>query len=294
MDFENNWAALFQPGLTTRYFDAHAGRPLDPARAGYDSLTAWWLAELSRLVYRQEADEIGDRARGQTRQQVLGGVGLEEVGFFNAGGSRAAVVMPMRPAAPRFAAVVFRGTDDVQDWFDFNLDFVPMAWPEGGTAHMGFKEAFDAIWDQIDAALPPGVPTLYAGHSLGGALATLAASRRPPTSTYTFASPRVGDADFAATIQRDTFFRVVNNRDLIPQVRSGVLAHAGHLHYIAHDGGMLVNPDDATLRSDRKHRDVSFDLKRNLIDRIAGPVQELADHSPVNYVSHLERMIPLS
>ena len=62
MDFENSWAAIFQPGPAHRYFDRHAGRPFNPTLNRYDGLNAWWLAELSRLVYRQEADEIGTAA----------------------------------------------------------------------------------------------------------------------------------------------------------------------------------------------------------------------------------------
>ena len=292
MDFEHTWAAVFKPGAATRYFDVHARRPLDATATVYTILNAWWLGELSRLVYKQERDEIGDLARGKTRNQILGEVGPEETEFFNAGGSQAALVAPSSAAGPRFAVVVFRGTDDLQAWFDFNVDFVPTAWPEGGKVHQGFKEAFDAIWHQIEATLPPtDVPTLYAGHSLGAALATLAASRRPPTSTYAFGSPRVGDADFGATVEHDAFFRVVNNRDIVTGAPPIGLEHVGQLHYITHDGSILVDPDDATVRSDRRNRDPSFDLKRDLIDRIAGPPQKLADHAPVNYVAHLERTL---
>ncbi len=291
MDFENSWAAVFKPGLATRYFDVHAERPFQATATTYTSLNAWWLAELSRLVYKQERDEIGDRAGEQTRNQILSEVGLAETAFFNAGGSQAVLVGPSGPDGPRFAVVVFRGTDDLQAWFDFNFDLVPTRWPEGGKVHQGFQEAFNVIWHQIDAALPPGVPTLYAGHSLGGALATLAASRRPPTSTHTFGSPRVGDADFVAAVPHDTFFRVVNNRDIVTEAPPVGLEHVGQLHYITHDGDLLVDPDDATVRADRLHRDPSFDLKRNLIDRLTGPPQELADHAPVNYVAHLERAV---
>ncbi|MDP6580338.1 MAG: lipase family protein, partial [Vicinamibacterales bacterium] len=288
---ENSWAAVFKPGRASRYFDVHAGSTLDATATAYNSVNAWWLAELSRLVYKEERDEIGRQASGKTRNQILSEVGLEETAFFNAGGSQAALVAPSSSAGPQFVVVVFRGTDDLQAWFDFNLDLIPTAWPEGGTVHQGFKEAFDVIWHQIEAALPAGVPTLYAGHSLGGSLATLAASRRHPTSSYTFGSPRAGDTTFGATVAHDTLFRVVNNRDIVTEVPPIGLEHIGQLQYIAHNGTMLVNPNDTTVRSDRLKRDPSFDLKRNLIDRIAGPPQELADHAPVNYVAHLERTV---
>jgi GTP-binding protein EngB required for normal cell division len=62
------------------------------------------------------------------------------------------------------------------------------------------------------------------GHSLGGALATLAAYRLinnfPIISVYTFGSPRVGDQDFKERYKRYkiTHFRFENKNDIIPHL----------------------------------------------------------------------------
>jgi GTP-binding protein EngB required for normal cell division len=62
------------------------------------------------------------------------------------------------------------------------------------------------------------------GHSLGGALATLAACRLinnfPPLSVYTFGSPRVGDQVFKARYERDKIphFRFENKNDIVPHL----------------------------------------------------------------------------
>jgi GTP-binding protein EngB required for normal cell division len=62
------------------------------------------------------------------------------------------------------------------------------------------------------------------GHSLGGALATLAAYRLinnfPFLSVYTFGSPRVGDQDFKVRYKRNKIphFRFENRNDIIPHL----------------------------------------------------------------------------
>ena len=291
MDFQNTWQAVFQPRLANTFFDVHAQRPFDQPLAVYSRTNAWWLAEISRLIYREEADEIGMRASGKTRNEILVEVGLEEIRFFNRGGTQCALVQPVNPVSGAFVVLVFRGTDDQQAWVDFNFDKLPERWPQGGKVHQGFKEALDAVWPEVEPAIPSGT-AIYTGHSLGGALATLATSRKPPTVTYTFGSPLVGDDDFAVTIA-SPFHRVVNNRDIVTTIPPLTgYRHLGELYYIASDGRILVNPPDQTVALDRLKNDPSFDLKRNL--REGGGIllpQELADHAPVNYVAHLERQI---
>ncbi len=95
----------------------------------------------------------------------------------------------------------------------------------GGVVHCGFHAALEQIWA---AALQPCLTRLKAanpartiwltGHSLGGALATLAAARLADvTGLYTFGSPLVGDRQFAERCP-DRAYRVVNNNDIVPHV----------------------------------------------------------------------------
>jgi hypothetical protein len=65
-------------------------------------------------------------------------------------------------------------------------------------------------------------PLFLTGHSMGGALAVLTACRlaragRPAIATYTFGSPRIGDAAFCAGYALPTY-RVVNRLDLVPEM----------------------------------------------------------------------------
>jgi hypothetical protein len=246
------------------------------------------------LVYRQGADEIGG-ATGPTRKEILAAVKLDEIDFFNVGDTEAALVKPLETSSPQFAALVLRGTNDPRDWLtDFKA--IPHRWAGGGLVHKGFADALHSVWDKVTASLdknvPADCPLFIAGHSLGAALATLAAALRRPRGLYTYGSPRVGDDDFGETLAGVNNFRVVNNRDVVTTVPPPLpFHHVGELHYIAHEGGMLVRPDDETVAQDRLKRDrlslSLFDL-RKLFTNAPEP---FADHAPVNYVAHLERLV---
>src|SRR5262249_58747833 len=68
----------------------------------------------------------------------------------------------------------------------------------------------------------------FTGHSLGAALATLAAHRYPHTAgVYTFGSPRVGNHAFVASFNArmaQRSFRYVNDHDIVAQVPPELLA----------------------------------------------------------------------
>jgi triacylglycerol lipase len=294
MEFDNSWDAVLKPGKATVYFDVLSKTKFEADATSYSKTNAWWLAELCRLVYRQGVDE-DEQAKGPTRKEVLAGVKLDEVEFFNQKDSQAALVKTTDSSDVRFAALVLRGTDALMDWV-MNFRAAPATWTGRGRVHKGFSEALDKIWGNVVGSLernvPADCPLFITGHSLGAALATLAASLRPPRALYTYGSPRVGDDDFAATLSSVPAYRMVNNRDVVTTVPPPLpFHHLGELHYITHDGGMLVNPDDDTVARDRLARDrVSF-FSRDWHKLFSDAPEPLADHAPVNYVAHLERQV---
>lgn len=294
MNFDNGWDAVLKPGKATVYFDALDQTKFEAGATSYSKINAWWLAELCRLIYREETDE-DKKATPPTRQDVLDKVQLKEVQFFNEGPTEAALIKPKDAAAVQFAALIFRGTTDLKDWL-IDFEAIPNKWSGQGLVHKGFEDALQLVWDKIAASLKTNVPSdcplFIAGHSLGAALATLAAALLQPRALYTFGSPRVGDNTFGATLSSVKNFRVVNNRDLVPtQPPPLPFHHVGELHYITHDGGMLINPDKDTMKQDLKKKDrfsiFSIDVKS--LFKIAP--EPFADHAPVNYVAHLERQV---
>ena len=89
--------------------------------------------------------------------------------------------------------------------------------------------------------LPGKMPIYFTGHSLGAALATLAAYKalrlKPrPCALYTFGSPRVAGKELASLMDdklSGQVHRVVNYRDIVPRVplSLGGFQHVGELVY---------------------------------------------------------------
>jgi hypothetical protein len=118
-----------------------------------------------------------------------------------------------------------------RNWItDLNAQRMPYPGLRGATVHKGFYNAYLSIARQVNLAAKSllancqGCHIYVTGHSLGGAIATLAAadlfSLTPDLTVYTFGSPRVGDLAFASYFDKivpDTF-RIVNEKDLVPHI----------------------------------------------------------------------------
>ncbi|KAF0707836.1 Aste57867_6525 [Aphanomyces stellatus] len=130
--------------------------------------------------------------------------------------------------------VAFRGTASTTNAVtDVKIHAAaPTHWTTGTAAddecadirlHAGFWEAYCSIRDQLHTALAAHTdkPWVFTGHSLGGALATIAAfdaSRTFKThvTMYNYGSPRVGNHAFAKVFPRHvTGFRIVNDGDIV-------------------------------------------------------------------------------
>lgn len=102
--------------------------------------------------------------------------------------------------------------------------------------HAGFNRVFSSQQDQLAAFFdkaPPG-PVHCVGHSLGGALANLAANwlktrYAVPVALYTFGAPRVGLSDFASASESriESIHRCTHHADPVPMVPVWPFIHAG-------------------------------------------------------------------
>jgi predicted lipase len=145
-----------------------------------------------------------------------------------------------RGGQPEEQVIAIRGTADIIEWWD-NLHFLPVSFDPtvngGGNVAEGFYDIYKTLstMDPADSGaaptnlfdhLDPAVPIVVTGHSLGAALATLlvadmSANRQNlHPEAWTFASPKVGDANFAGTYNAHTTisWRIYNVRDIIPRV----------------------------------------------------------------------------
>lgn len=113
-------------------------------------------------------------------------------------------------AGGEYALVSFRGTEPskLSDWLrDATFEGAPCPWGwSRGELHLGFLNGFLSVKDDLDAFLDEnwvvGTPIVLCGHSLGGALATVAATYLRETRTeqvmlYTYGSPRTGSVRFS-------------------------------------------------------------------------------------------------
>jgi len=133
----------------------------------------------------------------------------------------------------KIAFVALRGTLTPREW-EGNVFAIPVPYepvPNFGRVHAGFKLVYKAIRAslaaELEAAAVGCTRILVTGHSLGGALATLAApdiarnmlpGRTP--ELITFASPRTGCDDYASVFNPliPICFRVVNPADVVPNI----------------------------------------------------------------------------
>ena len=138
--------------------------------------------------------------------------------------------------------VAFAGTDPLAfaNWItNFNLG------SRTKELHQGFEAAVASVWDQVIGALEnrpqADLPLFIVGHSLGGALAVIAAERLvrearvDVTGVYTFGMPRAANSDFVDAYNRsglgNVTYRLVHGLDIVPTVPPPFLGfrHVGRM-----------------------------------------------------------------
>ena len=154
--------------------------------------------------------------------------------------------------------IVFRGTESLGDWLG-NLDIRWTRRPYG-EVHGGFYDAYRNVESALRQAIESGGvgdrKIWITGHSLGGALTTLAAAELRDdyriTGCHTFGQPRTGDRSLQQAIARwypQTFFRFVNDDDLVTRVPPG-FRHVGQLFHFDSRGRWSREAAEAPAASD--------------------------------------------
>jgi triacylglycerol lipase len=264
--------------------------PFEPTACEWSRANAWWLAEACWLSYFHDDNAVKAIYRSR--------VGLDCV-CLDRSGTQCTIA-----SSPEFAIVAFRGTQPDQ-WADIMADgrYLPIDW-HGVTVHRGFAAALDSVWDPLAAklaALPPACRVWFTGHSLGAALATLAALRFERNSAvYTFGSPLTGNQVFAGLFNSrfgSGSIRYVNDHDVVTRVPPeefafphGRYAHVDALRWIDADG---VVRSTTTLPPPRFFSSVFGSMKLLLFlfehaesSGLPALPDALRDHTPLHYVIH--------
>lgn len=162
--------------------------------------------------------------------------------------------------------------------------------PAGLWVHSGFFNAYasvrEAVWRVVDECMAAGGGgdwhVYVTGHSLGGALATLAAHEAAFTTftsgsvagltMYNYGSPRVGNTEFATAFDAAVpdSWRVVNSDDVVARVPRAVgYRHVGHTVGIRKDGTF-----DADAGVDQLEGESYDSVARSLASTVVAAVAE--------------------
>ena len=180
--------------------------------------------------------------------------------------------------------VAFRGTEP-KELSDLTADL--NAFPDraqvGGFVHNGFQNELEKVWDPLVAILNQFQEhrSLYiCGHSLGGAMATICASRLDPAALYTYGSPRAGTRKFIKSITCP-HYRHVNNNDIVPKVPFAFMGykHQGSLRYINFYGNIRKMSKWQRFKDGWRGRVAAWKNK--------APFDGARDHGMANYVKYL-------
>jgi len=284
-------ANTIPPVLDRRYFEVAGAYPLPPGGREFSLVRAWWFAEAALLAYADPPFAVG-----QFRQA---GLSIDGDTLVSAGSTQAYIAYN-----DDMIVVVFRGTEVAKAGTDktprqllensfrdimADIKILPKAAIPRGTAHRGFVSGWTAVSATILGRIRflkekrPARTVWFTGHSLGAALAILAAAEYGNADgLYTYGSPPVGDAEFTATVTCPAF-RFVHNNDAVAHAPLAYL-HVGIEKYFDRNGN-LTEPPALANRVATGVTDAVWMGFNNLtsLDAPLYPRTPLTDHAPLYY-----------
>jgi triacylglycerol lipase len=181
----------------------------------------------------------------------------------------------------------FRGTEpsklnDVMA----DLNVIKNSAMAGGKVHGGFQQEVNDLWMDILAEIEHNQQLkiqkdIYmTGHSLGAAMATIAATRHQPVELFTFGSPRVGGHKFIKNI-KCPHLRFMNNNDIVARIPPAWLGftHHGEMIYFNRFG----EKQDKPTWKDMFHGMLNSWKRWKFFDGIV-------DHGMPNYVKAIAKL----
>ena len=212
---------------------------------------AYWMARLAEAVYTHK----GDSAKSPDDTKILADLKAEDDKFISVQGCAQNSAQAALIEHEKYLCMAFRGTDEPADWLD-NINAFPTQ-EMFGHFHTGFYRSLEDVWTTLygrylDLKAKEKRPLFITGHSLGGAMATIAAARfvhmdKPFTSVYTFGQPRAMSRETVRIFNAECkgrFFRFQNNNDIVTRIPARLMGygHVGQCIYIDGDGDLHDDP----------------------------------------------------
>ena len=233
------------------------------------------FAQLSELAYEKSPDEV---------KRKMAPKGYRNVRYFDKSGAQCYGL-----EAEDHVVLAFRGTEpttmnDVKA--DINIFHGQDKYGiTVGNVHKGFRNEVDTLWPDIKKWLrgTSNKQVYTCGHSLGGAMSGIAASRIDNAICYNYGCPRIGTKDWAKEFDKShKMYRFVNDRDVISKIPPKWMnyKHCGELHHITRKGKIKKNPTKWSL------------FKNGFINMLRNPlriVQGIPDHDMGDYRTLIRR-----
>lgn len=263
-----------------------AMKTVEPYQTKLHSGTAYWMARLAQMSYTRQANDAKPDEAAILKDLQQEDSKFIEVNGFSKNSSQALLVTHQD-----YYCFAFRGTDQRVDWLD-NLNAFPVN-VLFGEFHRGFWNAVGDIWDDLFKAYEEKrkthkKPLFLTGHSLGGAMATIASAKLiqmdwPFISTYTFGQPRAVSLDTSRKFDvfaGSRFFRFQNNNDIVTRAPARVMnySHVGSFIYISQEKKLSNEPGFWYRFLDGV--DGAFESLRYV-----GHIDAVADHRMEDYLS---------
>jgi len=272
----------------------------------FDESNAYWMARLSRMAYRELA--------GISRETKIFWEDPRVYSFENENSEAQVCILEYDDKA----LVGFRGTEPgkLKDWLTdfrfFKSDF------HGHSIHGGFLGSLESLLDmprqprsrRDRKSIERGdtvaktfgekmgeyagrKPVLFTGHSLGGALASMAGLYfkeeygLEALGIYTFGQPKLGGREFVDFYMSNVcpnLFVHVNDEDIVPKVPPKVLkfVHFPITHPYDSEGKLITDP--VKKRAFQRRVDNGLSAFTTLFEGIG-------DHSMVAYTDHWEKAL---
>ncbi|WP_218563860.1 lipase family protein [Marinospirillum perlucidum] len=248
---------------------------------GFSKINLSYLSHCSHLVYKSKqeiAQELEKLGFDLSRDRYFFSDPETDTQAFLVGDARKIIL-------------AFRGTEGkLADWAT-DARIFKRQWTQAqplGAVHRGFYSALSSLWEALEeevAHLRTNNQSLWiTGHSLGGALASLAAAtfelqhpQQGVNGVYTFGQPRIADQEFSQNynkLLKERSFRCVNNNDVVTRVPPQIFgySHVGKLLYFDADGEL--------------QRDNSLSWWARFWDRLEGRYDDVFNLTPDGVTDH--------